>query len=81
MDMHTPWPGQDGDDSDHGIYTRSNQKRRKCSMPETTCTGVDPGNCGLIPEHVQGICGGTVDGSNSGINRQRKNPRHVTIAN
>ena len=79
--MHTPWPGQDGDDSDDGIDTGSDQKRRKCSMPEPTCTGVDPGNCGLIPEHVQGICGGTVDGSNSGITRHRKNPRQVTIAN
>ena len=74
-------PGQDGDDSDHGIDTWSDQKRRKCSMPEPTCTGVDPGNCGLIPEHVQGICGGTGDGPNSGIARHRKNPRHVTIAN
>ena len=67
MDMHSPWPGQDGDDSDHhrasmgmgrdvdhGFDTRSYQKRQKCSMPETTCTGVDPGNwAGLMHKRVK----------------------------
>ena len=81
MDMHTPWPGQDGDDRDQGIDTWSNHKRRKCSMPETTCIGVDPGNWGLINEHVPGTGGDTVDGSNSGIKRQHKSRKHVTIAN
>ena len=66
MDTQSPWPGLDGDDSDHGIDTWSDQKRRKCSMPEPACTGIDHG---------------TGDGSSRRINRQHKNLRHVTIAN